>query len=122
MGDKLKPATVRMPTFSGKQLDWVYYKLQLQAYNGAIGCADVLSLSFDAELPSTEAEVLGGSDEDKNQDLARKKNNKVMQALVMGMKEKQMRNTIELSKTDEWPSGKVWRVVEQLDEEFFPDS
>ena len=122
MSDDLKPATVRMPTFSGKQQDWVYYKLQLQAYNGAIGCADVLSPSFDTELPATEAKVLTSSDEDKKKELARKKNTKVMQALVMGMKEKQMLNAIELSKTDEWPSGKAWRVFEQLDEDFWPDT
>ena len=112
MSDDLKPATVRMPTFSGKQQDWVYYKLQLQAYNGAIGCADVLSPSFDTELPATEDEVLSSSDADKKKELARKKNIKVMQALVMGMKEKQMLNAIELSKTNEWPSGKAWQVFE----------
>ena len=65
MGDELKPATVCMPTFSGKQQDWVYYKLQLQAYNGSIGCADVLSPVFDTKLPVTKADVLGGTDNDK---------------------------------------------------------
>ena len=95
-------------TFSGKAKDYVKYRIQLRAGLGLEGVAETLDERFDTRLPNTEAEILDeNNNNDKDKILAKEMNNKAMNLIVMGQLISTMINAIELTKTDEWPSGKA---------------
>jgi hypothetical protein len=110
------------PSFSGKQKDWPLFKMQLLAYLSTLGLEEVLDAVFDKELPARQDTVLDKTvADDALQISAREANAKVMQVLVLGFKKPALVNTIAMSKSEEWPVGKAWKVWKIFHERFAPD-
>ena len=105
--------TLRPPEFSGKEADFPYYMLKLEAYASERNLAGAMLEAFGTELPSMQTTVLDPTT-NAMQIAAKEMNAKLMNALILGMKENKMINVISLSKTADWPSGKAWKVIAAL--------
>ena len=87
-----------------------------------MGLGGVLEELFDRELPSRQDTVIDETVTDEALQIdAREVNAKVMQVLVLGFKKPALVNTIAMSKSEEWPVGKAWRVWKIFHERFASD-
>jgi hypothetical protein len=112
----------RPPSFSGKQKDWPFFKMQLLVYSSTLGLEGVLEETFDKELPARQDTVLNATDTTHAiQADAREANAKVMPVLVLGFKKPALVNTIAMSNSAEWPVGKGWRVWKTFHDRYAPD-
>ena len=103
------PSSISMkpPVFSGKACDFPAYWLQLQAFASDTGTSEGLLESFDSKLPVSHDVTLDESDAtEKEQIRAKVINAKLMTAIILGQKSKDMINAIALSQSKEWPMGR----------------
>mgnify|MGYP000067415656 CR=1 FL=1 len=110
------------PSFSGKKKDWPLFKMQLVTYLATLGLEGVLEEGFDNLFPAAQATLLDENNPSKALLIgAREANKKVMQVLVLSFKKPSLVNAIAMSKTDEWPVRKAWKVWKEFHDRFEPD-
>ena len=99
---------MRPVEFNGKEKDFPYYMLKLQAQASQKKLLHTMEPVFDGELPAKESDVLDTTtDPSGKQAKAKEENAKMMSILVLGQKDHKMINLITLQKTTDWPRGKA---------------
>ena len=121
MSESNSSISMKPPVFSGKACDFPAYWLQLEAFASYTGTSEGLLESFESKLPVSHDVTLDESDAtEKEQIRAKVTNAKLMTAIILGQKSKDMINAIALSHSKEWPMGKAWMVAKEFKARFQP--
>ena len=118
MSDKDK--SVSCPSFSGKDEAFQVWWTKFRAFATTKGVVAAL-LGKEADLPSTESEVLNeSSDADKPKIKARNRNSLAMAYLLQAFKAEADISLAYETMSDDWPGGLAYEVVEKLLEIYKP--
>ena len=115
-------SVLKVPLFSGKKSEFLLWWTRFQAYANVMDCSEALSeTKMKASLPGNEDEVLSSSvTGDVPKMAAKKKNARAMAAFTLTFDSAQMMKVVYKAKTDEWPSGLAYLVVDGLMKKFMP--
>ena len=116
--------TVKLPIFSGERDDYQRWEFQIGAYATLGKFAEAMGTSPEADLPTSDAEVLDlTTDEGKRKDKARERNRRAVASLSIALAQ----DPVALSyvyggTTAEYPNGLAWKVMKSMEDKFAPDN
>eukprot|EP00814_Leptocylindrus_danicus_P020822 CAMPEP_0116004592 /NCGR_PEP_ID=MMETSP0321-20121206/684_1 /TAXON_ID=163516 /ORGANISM="Leptocylindrus danicus var. danicus, Strain B650" /LENGTH=143 /DNA_ID=CAMNT_0003472903 /DNA_START=440 /DNA_END=868 /DNA_ORIENTATION=+ len=116
--------TVKLPIFSGERDDYQRWEFQIGAYATLGKFAEAMGTSPEADLPTSNAEVLDlTTDEGKRKDKARERNRRAVASLSIALAQ----DPVALSyvyggTTAEYPKGLAWKIMKSMEDKYAPDN
>ena len=113
---------IKVSKFSGVREDFPVWLNQFQAQCAVKGIAEALDLSFNSNLPVTEATVLDADNSGKALQIeAKRKNALAVSYLCLAMNSPKLLPKIQSAKTADWPGAKAHVIVSKLIKKYKPD-
>jgi len=109
-----KIVRLQLPTFDGKDESFLVWWERFQAYAAVYNFDTALESGGDSDLPSSEKELSEDENQLKKLKEAMKKNKVALANLTMAFTTSGSMALIKESKTNEWPKGLAYKVIEKL--------
>ena len=111
---------VQLPKLKGEE-NWAMFKQKMKAVMNLKGCVAAIDKNFETKLPDREDTVLDLSDDDdKKKQKALEQNAYALNIMTLAMESEELMAKIPASATEEFPSGRMWKLWESLEEEYEP--
>jgi hypothetical protein len=109
--------SVCIPVFDGKYKSFHGWWVKFLAYCAAVKLAATMKKAPEAHLPAKEEPQAGETDKNR---AARDRNLKSMYAFTPAFQTEGLMNMIHGTRTDDWPAGLAWKVVNALFAKYRP--
>eukprot|EP00957_Ditylum_brightwellii_P079140 6018793-Ditylum_brightwellii.AAC.1 len=103
-----------LPTFDGKDESFLVWWKWFQTYAAVYNWDTALKSGGDSDLPSNETDLSQNADELKKKKEAIKKNKLALANLTMAFTTSGSMALIKESKSNDWPKGLAYKVIEKL--------
>ena len=111
----------KVPSFDGRAENYDRWEIKWGAFAEAEGLSDALGEAIDPNMPDSSASVIGKDATGKLQAAAVKTNKKAMAYLALAFDNMKLLRLIIKAKTEEWPEGEAWKVMQFLAKKYRPD-
>ena len=110
-----------LPKFNGAHKDFQVYWTRFMAFAAVYRFTQALGDTAEADLPTSDSEVLDPNDAgDKKKIAARARNNKAMANLTMSFQSEQLMGLIYKAINTDWPGALAYLVVKALKSKYMP--
>ena len=114
--------SIKVVPFSGKETDFPFWMMKLEALLSNHGLIETISDTFDAKLPAKENAMLDPTDTaEKAQITAREQNAKACNIIIMSQQSNTVLQWLSLEKTTMWPTGKAYKMVAAMKKRYKVD-